>query len=177
MEHEDNILRPDVIQQVRTQKFNREFTLFHHLLIQMYRVYKKVREIETSNGRKWDDMCVKLPILSTEDIGLKRPKRQSNNDLDMEFDDNFGVDEMEDSEDVFAAIKTGAGQGEEFDPSVIFYPDSYCPVVESMATACYETSLLEIFAIKGEFTEQSDRMIEQLTQEKLIELVSNVKLR
>ena len=81
------------------------------------------------------------------------------------------------TDDTFDAIKTGSGIGESLDPSVVFYPDQYCPVVESMKLGCFESSLLELFAVKGRFTSESQRQIENLTQEKLIDMVNNVHIR
>ena len=75
------------------------------------------------------------------------------------------------------AIKAGAGRGQAMDPSVVFYPDQYCPVVEAMPTACYETSILELFASEGKFDEQSEERINNLSQNQLIDMINNMKHR
>lgn len=82
-------------------------------------------------------------------------------------------DSSGDSDDDFDAIKQGSGLGGSADPSVLFYPEQYCPIVEAMRTICFEASLLELFAVKGRFDETSERMISELTDEKLLDLVNN----
>lgn len=79
-----------------------------------------------------------------------------------DFGDN---DDLED-------IRSGAGQGAEFDPSVVFYPEQYCPIVEAMPTSCFATSILELFAVDGEFSAESERMIDTLTSEQLLQLIN-----
>ena len=81
------------------------------------------------------------------------------------------------SDSDFAAIKAGSGLGRTFDPSVAFYPEQYCPVVESMPLGCFEASILEMFAVDGEYSDLTDRVIENLTQEQVIEAINTVKTR
>ena len=62
----------------------------------------------------------------------------------------------------------------EFDPSVALYPDIYCPVVEAMPKACFEKSLLEMWGEQGEYSEKTERNIEKLTQQDIINAVNQV---
>ena len=85
--------------------------------------------------------------------------------------------ESETDDDTFEDIKSGSGIGKSLDPSVVFYPDQYCPVVESMPVACFETSLLEMFAVNGEYQSDLEDKLEQLTYEDILEAVNNVNIR
>lgn len=160
-EHEDNILVPEVIQQ-------------------LYQIHKNVLNIQTSNGKHWPDLCIQLPVVDLDSDQMpskpesrrKRAVADKPQPVNDDFFADFGGDAFGSMEepvaDDFAAIKSGAGIGRAFDPSVVFYPDEYCPIVEQMPLACFETSLLEMFAIRGKFTEESEAAIENLTQEELI---------
>lgn len=46
-EHEDNILVPEVIQQ-------------------LYQIHKNVLNIQTSNGKHWPDLCIQLPVVDLD---------------------------------------------------------------------------------------------------------------
>ena len=78
----------------------------------------------------------------------------------------------DDADDDFTAIRSGAGLGAAIDPSVMFYPDQYCPVVESMPLECYEVSLLEMFAKNGEYGEETEEIIQNLDQATLLDAIN-----
>ena len=127
----------------------------------MWALRGRVEALRTSQGRGWSDVCVRVPVVTeamTSTLSLRR-KRQLN------FEDEF-------EDDFFEAVKSGSGLGESLDPSVAFYPDPYCEVVEAMKHNCYESSLLELFAVDGEFTVESSDIIANLTAEKLLELIN-----
>ena len=54
----------------------------------MYRIHKSVGDLRTSNERRWDDLCVKLPIVKVDAFGGedneeeegKRPKRSQDDE-------------------------------------------------------------------------------------------------
>jgi len=53
--------------------------------------------------------------------------------------ENEKVEWEEEADSDFAAIRAGEGLGVELDPSVVFYPERYCSIVEAMPMACFET--------------------------------------
>ena len=57
--------------------------------------------------------------------------------------------------------------------SVESYPDPYCEIVDGMATACLEMSILELWANDGAFDERTEREIEALTIGDVIEKVNS----
>ena len=53
-----------------------------------------------------------------------------------------------------------------------FYPDPYCERVSQMKSACFHESLLELWANKGEFDEESDAAIAGLTKEGILNKIN-----
>ena len=107
-----------------------------------------------------EDYCLKLPVVKIDEMVTQRRKRD-----EFEFEDVFG-------ESSFEEIDTNSSA--EFDPSIVLYPDIYCPVVEAMPKACFEKSLLEIWGDQGNYTEITDRRIASLTQQDIINAINQV---
>ena len=121
----DNILVPEVIQT-------------------MWRVRKSVAEIVNKNNDTWDKMCIRRPVISATGFGLRRRRRQTNDnggDVFTDWDDDDEESFIDNSSPV--------------DPSVGLYPLLYCPYVESLPTTCFETSILELWAVNGKYDETS----------------------
>merc|ERR1719264_287737 len=124
-------------------------------------------------------MCQRVPVVRPPDItkilGKRRRKR-----ADDEFDDFGSFDDEEDffdeEFDDFEAIlqengEDSIGMAEMF--SVESYPDPYCEIVDGMATACLEMSILELWANDGAFDDRTEREIEALTIGDVIEKVNS----
>ena len=112
-----------------------------------------------------EEYCLKLPVVKIDEIVAERRKREFTPRDEFEFEDVFG-------ESSFEEIDTNSSA--EFDPSIVLYPDIYCPVVEAMPKACFEKSLLEIWGDQGGYTEITDRRIASLTQQDIINAVNQV---
>ena len=63
------------------------------------------------------------------------------------------------------------------DPSVEYYPQPYCDILDSMPTACYEFSIFELWARRGKFNEFVDEEIENLTRDKILDRINNHNTR
>lgn len=147
----------------------------------MYNVQKKLGNIKLPSNQTWADFCFKVPIVQIDIsalIGRKRRKRQDFSD----FDDGFIDTEFQES-----------------DPSVDYYPSPYCNFVESMSKhiflcaavqpinwifpllgfkrACFELSLLELWAVNGEYNAKSDEAIENLTKEEILFKINHANFR
>eukprot|EP00092_Neocalanus_flemingeri_P040503 GFUD01044108.1.p1 GENE.GFUD01044108.1~~GFUD01044108.1.p1 ORF type:complete len:1044 (-),score=198.42 GFUD01044108.1:97-3228(-) len=60
--------------------------------------------------------------------------------------------------------------------SLNFYPEPYCSLVDHAPTVCYEESILELWANDGDFDEDSENTIVNLTTEEIIESVNTRNL-
>ncbi len=56
------------------------------------------------------------------------------------------------------------------------YPDPYCTALESLDTACIETSILELWANDGVYDEKTERKMETLTLEESLRMVNEVNV-
>ncbi len=143
----------------------------------MYKAHKRVEEINTANGFKWEERCFRLPVLMINEMPAdKQRKRLTKRGL-LDFDDDFFEGAMDDFESEFDdsfrdIVDNNVGVGNSIDPSTLFYPEPYCATVEKMPTACFEESLLEMFAVNGKY---NDSIFESLTQEQLITAINNVQ--
>ena len=79
--------------------------------------------------------------------------------------------------DDISAIRSGSGLGASLDPSVVFYPDPYCPIVEAMPTACFEQSLLELFAENGVYEGVLEAKMEALTEQDVLNAINGKSFR
>lgn len=139
----------------------------------MYKVHKRVETLKTDDGYNWQERCFRLPVLKIPTIGGNRRKREINSDLFSDFsNDDWDWGLMDNSLEEIKKEEAGVGEG--VDPSVLFYPDPYCEIVAQMPTACFEESLLEIFAVDGAYNES---IFETLTQEDVIRRVNKIDKR
>ena len=53
-----------------------------------------------------------------------------------------------------------------------FYPEPYCSIVKQSPRVCYEESLLELWGNNGKFDKVSDKVIENITEEDILEAVN-----
>ena len=60
---------------------------------------------------------------------------------------------------------------EEKDPSVEYYPSPYCNLIEGFEKACYEFSILELWAENGAY---EDSKFDQLTTNDILNKINNV---
>lgn len=60
--------------------------------------------------------------------------------------------------------------------SLNFYPEPYCSLVDHAPTVCYEESLLELWANDGDFDEESEKSIFNLTTDSIRETVNHHNL-
>ena len=64
------------------------------------------------------------------------------------------------------------------DPSVNLYPLDYCEIVREVTdSACFETSLLEMWAVDGRIGEGTAAVLAKLTQEDIVNAVNNITYR
>ena len=57
--------------------------------------------------------------------------------------------------------------------SIEYYPEPYCDIVNKMPTVCLELSLLELWANDGQYDEATDKAMETLTKESILEKINN----
>ncbi len=104
----------------------------------MYEIHKRVRNLRTSGGKSWEDLCVKVPVVNLNDLfslgGNRRRKRSEFDDFD--FDEDFDFESIVEQEE--EAMGEGEGRKSGLDPSVHLYPDAYCAVAESLPLECYQ---------------------------------------
>lgn len=145
LEHDENILRPDVLKQVRKTFFLGKGFLclctlssLPPLYSKMYEIHKRVRNLRISGGKSWEDLCVKVPVVNLNDLfslgGSSRRKRSEFDDFD--FDEDFDFESIVEQEE--EAMGEGEGRKSGLDPSVHLYPDAYCAVAESLPLECYQ---------------------------------------
>ena len=106
-----------------------------------------------------------------EFIGRRRRRRRADNweednwDNDDEESWDMGDLHSEDFAEGFDDVK---------DFSVTtFYPDPYCKRVSQMKNACFHESLLELWANKGVFDQESDAAIAGLTKEGILNKINS----
>ena len=150
---EDNILTPEALQA-------------------MWRIRKGIADIVNTNNDTWDKMCLKRPIVKTPSFadffGKKRRRRQTDDDP---FSDDWGDDEA------FFDDGGKSSDSPSFDEIIkTLYPDPYCSIVKLMPQACFETSILELWARDGVYDKNVEEEIENLTEEKILEKINNVNM-
>jgi len=140
--------------------------------------------------------CFDPSQLSYLSLFGKRKKRSIEDDnwFDEDFDleDTFNGTDIEDEDECkdFKLPDLSVGQiasllplakrieDEGFTPeladevSLKFYPEPYCSLVDHTPTVCYEESLLELWANEGDFDEESENSIFNLTEEDIIETIN-----
>jgi len=142
----DNILVPEVLQA-------------------MLMIRKNVIVIRNEYNDTWEGMCYRRPVVkppSLTDI-FGRKKRQAD-DWDDDWENNDFFDSLSPEGDIGT------------DLSVVLYPEPYCSMVQKMPTACFESSLLELWARDGKYDEQTEEDIMNLTQEELLWKINNVNI-
>ena len=90
----------------------------------MYQLHQSVEGLVTPGGASWSSTCLSVPVV-----------------LAAEVEDAFSGDDFFSAEDE----KEEREELEEEDPSVQWYGEAYCQVVESMPSACLERSILELW--------------------------------
>ena len=142
----------------------------------MYAIYKDVYTIETADNKTWFNTCFRIPVLDVdemvESLGRRRRRRRSASE------DNWGEDNWDnndwDEENFNFGDDFEEGFDEVSDFSVTnFYPDPYCSRVEDLKTACFEESILELWANKGTFDWRSDAEIANLSKESIIAKINS----
>ena len=129
---------------------------------QMYQVYKNLTNMKVNGNKTWSDFCLKVPIVKVDLTKLigRRKKREvwEDNDLFSQFEDSF-IDDQD---------------FKETDPSVEYYPSPYCGLIESFEEACYEFSILELWAQNGRY---EDSTFERITEADILYKINNVNQR
>lgn len=136
---------------------------------QMYKVYQKVHDIKVEGNKTWNDFCLRLPIVKIKLSSLLGKKRRRKRQLENSF---FEEDSNDDDDDGF--FKNDDDDFHTKDPSVEYYPEPYCRIVEEMDTACFEFTILELWAQDGSFTTESEYQIGNLTKERILEKINSV---
>ena len=90
----------------------------------MYQLHKNVENIVTPGGASWASTCMDVPVVLTAEV-----------EDAFSGDDFFSTEDEDDKREEL----------EEEDPSVQWYGEAYCQVVESMPRACLERSILELW--------------------------------
>lgn len=151
---------------VQKLEFMKHFKFRRIKISDNFRVSKGVRNARTARNDTWSDMCLQRPVVKTPslaDIFGRRRRR----DIDPEWMDDEFFDEV----DLPPAVSNS-----ELDAATGFslelYPQPYCSVVEGMPTACFETSILELFGNDGAYDDSTDRLMASLTDEQVLEAVN-----
>ena len=100
-------------------------------------------------------------IVSREDETRHKPEIKSNstgNEIFADDDDDF----------------LGGGELKMFDPSVEFYPNPYCSIVETFSETCYEDSILELFGRDGTLEKE---YFDQLTHQNIVDRINGNMIR
>ena len=113
-------------------------------------------------GSSWESTCLKVPVVKVDDLLTKKRRKR----------DDFMEDFFDDTE----SIQINTNSSTAFDPSIAFYPDIYCPIVEAMPQACFERSLLEIWGDQGEYSNAMEQKIASLTQQDVIDAVNEADM-
>ena len=143
-----NILDPEVIQT-------------------MWRIRRDISNIVSGQGQKWENMCVRRPVIKPPSISdifgrRKRRKREFADDWEEYDDDSFFDDPVIDADNVGGYVSSS------------LYPEPYCSIVGLLPTTCFETSILELWASSGQYDDTSEREIMELTLDKVLEKVNSV---
>lgn len=150
----------------------------------LYRISRQIAAIRTEFNQTWSDLCQKAPIMRRPDISTlmslfgakkrKRRRRQSSFSDD-EDDDFFKFDDSDfddfGDEDLDALDGNYVDIGEYY--NVHSYPDPYCQVVNQLEFACLEIGLLELWGHDGKYDEQTDEMIQNLTDEQVLAKINS----
>ena len=127
----------------------------------MWRVSQGIRGIRNANNDTWETMCLRRPVIRppgiTDILFGKRKKRE------IDFEDDW----PEEEDDFFDDLEEGG------DLMTSLYPQPYCSYASSLPTACLELSLLELWASDGDYDEETERRIDQLTQEEIVDKINN----
>ena len=78
------------------------------------------------------------------------------------------------SEDIFSNFDDDFMDENDFkekDPSVEYYPSPYCNLIEGFEKACYEFSILELWAENGYY---EDSIFDQLTTDEILDKINHV---
>lgn len=154
----DNVLDPNVIRS-------------------MYALHQRIDAIVTDQGLTWKDLCMKAPVVKPPSFfdlfGKRRKRRQTTSE---ETDDSFFEEDdfftnIEEESDPFELNQDDTvDTGELF--SVSMYPDPYCDIMENMEEACLEMSILELWANEGHFDDDTDRAMQELTLEQVLDKIN-----
>jgi len=157
----DNVLTPEVLKKL------------------LY-VHRKVENTTSSDGRKWTDYCYTIPFIDLEPIA---DLLSDDYDYDYDYEEDTDAKDDEDVQTEAPAVlsrrkralrryKRQVDLG--FDPSIDLYPGDYCNIINDMTeNKCFENSLLEIWS-EDNYGEDTDKILEKLTQEDIIRAVNNV---
>lgn len=174
--------------------FEADDVLVPEVLQTMYRIHKEIEAIETKLGEGWKDHCQLLPVFKAPDLsqilsfGKRRRKRQIANETaeeeDFSFDFNFDDNDFFAEDDGFGQVsfdnvgETPATNDDMLSIAESFsassYPKPYCDIVEGMEMACFEMSILELWARDGAYTSETDDEIANLTKENILEKINSV---
>ena len=124
----------------------------------MWRIQKSIADIVNKNNDTWDKMCIRRPVIGAAGFGRRRRRQADDDDVFSDWDDEEDDSFIDNSSPV--------------DPSVGLYPLLYCPLVESFPTTCFQTSILELWAVDGKYDETSEREIKELTRDKIIDKIN-----
>ena len=141
----ENVLLPEVVQA-------------------MYRVSRSIAAIRNINNDTWETMCLRRPVIrppGVTDLLFGRKKREVAASSFEDWEDEDWGEEDDWGEDVSGDLVSS------------LYPEPYCTYATSLATACMELGLLELWAVDGEYGEQTDMEIENLSQEDILDRINN----
>ena len=143
--------------------------------LQMFKVHSRVEELKTDEGYAYAERCFRLPVLKIPDQNPQPAKNRVKRQFEDDFFGEFSEEDFDSEfDDTMSKIMDGEANEGNFDPSILFYPDPYCNTVNNMPTACFEESILEIFAQDGKY---NVTQIETLTQEDIITKINSLSTR
>ncbi|XP_023348188.1 uncharacterized protein LOC111716912 [Eurytemora carolleeae] len=149
-------------------------------------IYKQRKDLEklTMQDKTFKDMCIKVPILKfPENLQLTDPtvtNIPNKEDEDWGFDDEFEKDGL-------PTISPNVSLGgllnyfipnKDLDLDMLqrysndFYPVPYCAVAQSTELACYEENIVELWGDSGSYNQESDALIESLTEEDILRTIN-----
>jgi len=126
----------------------------------MYQIYKKVYGLKTSTNFTWEKACLRVPVVNIDEL-IKEEMKKRGRKKRRAMDDWMDFSDFE--EETFI---------EPEDRSVKEYPNPYCGKVEGLPTQCYQESILDLWAVDGEFGPASDKIIASLTKQKILDKIN-----
>jgi len=168
----DNVLTPDILKKI-------------------LEIHKKVSNTTSDIGKKWSDICYKIPFIDLEPISDFIGEDYDYEDYeDYEYEDEEKLDKVDTTTEInltnatyvdiiinrkkreIQRYKRQLNLG--FNPSIDLYPGDYCKIIQDLTEyKCLENSLLEIWS-DDNYGDNTADLLNNLTQQDIINAVNEI---